>query len=177
MELSAREIKESDIPLILKYWFESSNEYLLAMGADPAKLPSKESFREMLELQISAPYTSKLGYATIWEIEGIPSGHCNIGNIKYGKEATMHLHLWQAENRKKGMGHNLVKKSLPFFFNNFKIKKLISEPYALNPAPNKTLPKLGFEFIKIYHTTPGSINLPQEVKRYELSYDSFLKSL
>jgi RimJ/RimL family protein N-acetyltransferase len=60
----------------------------------------------------------------------------------------MHLHLWYPDKRIKGMGVQLVKKSLPYFFNNLHLKTLYCEPYALNPAPNKTLPKVGFEFVK-----------------------------
>jgi len=41
------------------------------------------------------------------------------------------------------------------------------EPYALNPAPNKILKKVGFTFIKIYETTPGWINFKQKVNQYE----------
>ena len=63
--------------------------------------------------------------------------------------------------------------TLPFFFENFKLKKLYCEPYALNAAPNKTLTKAGFNFVKKYSTIPGSISFEQEVNQWEMSYDSF----
>jgi RimJ/RimL family protein N-acetyltransferase len=85
----------------------------------------------------------------------------------------MHLHLWKSKNRKKGIGTELVRKSIPFYFENFKIEKLICEPYALNPAPNKTLEKIGFEFIKKYRTIPGSLNFEQDVNRWELTKEKF----
>ncbi|MEL7119370.1 MAG: GNAT family protein [Bacteroidota bacterium] len=85
----------------------------------------------------------------------------------------MHLHLWKPELRKRGEGTQLVKMSLPLFFETFKLQKLYCEPYALNPAPNKTLPKLGFQFVEQYETIPGWINLPQIVRKYVLDRNNF----
>jgi len=73
----------------------------------------------------------------------------------------MHLHLWNAASRKKGIGSQLVKMSLKYFFENLKLKRLFCEPYALNPAPNKTLEKTGFDFVKEYITIPGAFNFEQ----------------
>jgi len=173
MNLNAREVRKEDIPLILNYWYSCSEEYLRGMGADINKLPSRDEFGKMIENQIEKSYEQKNGYATIWEIDGVPCGHCNINGIKYGEVANMHLHMWKPQNRKRGMGITLVKKSIALFFENFELKKIICEPYALNPAPNKLIPKLGFDFIKKYHTTPGSINFPQEVNCYTLSKEKF----
>ena len=88
----------------------------------------------------------------------------------------MHLHLWNSRLRKNGLGFELIKRSIPIFFKEFQLKTLFCEPYANNIAPNKTLIKLRFEFIKTYETTPGWINFQQMVNRYELSAEQ-LKSL
>ena len=63
----------------------------------------------------------------------------------------MHLHLWNTTHRKKGVGSILIKKSLPLFFKNYQLEYLDCEPYALIPAPNKTLEKIGFQFIEKIH--------------------------
>ena len=73
------------------------------------------------------------------------------------------------------MGTQLVKMTLPYFFKNLQLKKLYCEAYALNLAPNKTLEKIGFTFIKKYTTTPGFLNFEQEVNKWELSYEQFKK--
>lgn len=171
--LNVREIETGDIDLLLDYWFNCSPKFLKNMGADIEKLPSRTDFRNMLVEQINSPVTSKKSYALIWELDGHQIGHSNVNNIKYGEEATMHLHLWSSKNRKRGIGTELVRKSLPFYFENLKIKKLICEPYALNPAPNKTLEKIGFQFKKRYTTTPGSLNFEQEVNRWELTKERY----
>ncbi len=173
MNLTAVEISNEHIRPLVKYWADATPEYLLSLGADITKMPSSEQFTRMLEKQISLPYDQKPAYATIWLLDSEPIGHCNINKIEYGKEAFMHLHIWNPNNRIKGAGTQLVKCSLPFFFENMKLERLICEPYALNPAPNKTLPKIGFEFIKRYKTIPGPINLEQEVNRYVMSRERF----
>ena len=69
----------------------------------------------------------------------------------------------------RGMGVEFVRLSINYFFNNYKLQKLYCEPYAFNPAPNKTLAKAGFRFVKNYRTTPGWLNFEQEVCLWEMS--------
>lgn len=173
--LSVRELQQKDIELVVNYWMSADNEFLHGMGVDVSKMLSRESFTQMLEEQFKLPVENKRAYCVIWENDGVPIGHSNTNPTKYGAEATMHLHLWKTDVRKKGTGTELVKLTLPLYFENLKLKKLIVEPYALNPAPNRTLEKAGFTFIKEYITTPGFINFEQPVKRWEMSRENFLK--
>ena len=173
-KINVREIQVKDIDLIADYWLTSDDDFLVSMGVDLSKLPTRAALTNMLTEQINTPLSQKKSYALIWEIDDQPVGHTNVNGIEYGNFATMHLHLWFSKNRKKGIGTKLIKKSLPFYFGNLKLKTLFCEPYALNPAPNKTLKKVGFEFIKKYTTIPGSLNFEQEVNRWEMTKKSFL---
>ncbi len=167
--LSVRELQASDIAYIADYWAQASPDYLRGMGADPEKLPSREQFTAMLSEQLTQPYEAKKSYCTIWEADGQPIGHCNVNKIEFGDSAYMHLHLWDKSIRQQGMGVEFVKMSLSYFFKNLQLKRLFCEPYALNPAPNKTLEKAGFELVKEYVTTPGPINFEQPVRLWEIS--------
>jgi [ribosomal protein S5]-alanine N-acetyltransferase len=164
-----RELSHLDVHQILTYWYTADEFYLRSLGADINKLPPKKAMEEMLLKQIESEYTEKSSYAIIWELDEIPIGHCNVNQIKFGKSAFMHLHLWTEALRKKGIGTKLILQSLPYFFKNLKLEILYCEPYALNPAPNKTLQKVGFEFEMKYISTPGSINFEQEVNRWKLT--------
>jgi RimJ/RimL family protein N-acetyltransferase len=172
--LSIREIQHQDIDLICNYWLNSSESHLLGMGVDVKKVPSREVLTLMLNDQLNAPIQQKKAYCIIWENEGKAIGHSNTNPTKYGEEATMHLHLWNSESRKKGMGAELLKMTLKRFFEDLKLKKLYCEPYALNPAPNRTLEKAGFTFVREYITIPGSLNFEQPVRRWELTKERFL---
>lgn len=171
--LKAREIKKKDIPSLLDYWYEASPEYMQQMGADKTKLPLKKDFELILAGQLKAPYSEKKALATIWFVNGQAVGHCNVNQIIFGEQAHMHLHLWYPLRRRKGLGRQLVLLSLPHFFEKLQLKKLFCEPYALNPAPNKTLEKLGFTFVKTYRTVPGSLNFEQDVNQWVLTRDDF----
>jgi RimJ/RimL family protein N-acetyltransferase len=110
-------------------------------------------------------------------MDGLPIGHSNINKIVFGEEAFMHLHLWRPDIRQQGMGRNLVMQTLPFFFENYQLKTLYCEPYALNLAPNKTLEKIGFIFVKQYVTTPGWLNFEQPVNLWEMSRARYISLL
>lgn len=170
------EVKEAtvqDIRLIADYWDRASDAYLESMGVDLSKRISADVVFERLTYQNSLPYSEKQAYPVIWHVNNRAVGHCNINMISFGDEAHMHLHLWEPLLRRSGYGYQLVKLSLPFFFKNFNLKKLICEPYALNDAPNKTLPKAGFTFVKEYVTVPGAINFEQPVKQWVMLVEDF----
>lgn len=172
-DLSVREIELWDIDPLVDYWLSADETYLTAMGADIRKIPDKEDWVRMLKQQISQPYEKKESYCTIWLSDGEAIGHCNVNKIIFGEEAYMHLHLWHGKNRKLGAGTELVRKSIPFFFNNLKLKKLCCEPYALNPAPNRILEKTGFRFLKEYRTIPGYLNSEQNVKSWYMDLEQY----
>lgn len=171
--LSVREITEKDVDLITEYWLSNDPAFMISMGVDMSKMPGKEEWRKMLSEQLSQPYDQKKSYCIIWQIDGQPIGHSNIGKIIFGEEAYMHLHIWYASVRKKGLGTALIKLTLPYFFKHCQLKKLFCEPYALNPAPNKTLEKAGFKFVKEHVTTPGFLNFEQPVNRWLMTYERF----
>ncbi len=168
-QLSVRELQAEDIPLIADYWLNSEPAFLIDMGVDLAKVPTRDDMTAMLTNQLSLPVPERMSYALIWLVNNEPVGHCNVNNIRFGESAYMHLHLWQPAVRQKGAGTELVKRSLPYFFEKLQLQTLYCEPYALNPAPNKTLPKVGFEFVKRHITVPGSINFEQEVNLWKLT--------
>ena len=176
MNLSVREIQEQDIPLLVAYWTTAEPDFLKGMGVDLAKMPSANDFTAMLMNQLHTAIELKRSFCMIWELEGKPVGHSNTNPTTFGEEATMHLHIWKPQHRAAGMGLAFVKLTVPQFFEKLRLKTLFCEPYALNPAPNRTLEKAGFEFVKEYTTTPGSLNFEQPVKRWQMTYGR-LKSL
>ena len=173
--LSVRELEERDIVPLSRYWFTAEPSFLIGMGVDLAKMPKEEDWMNMLAEQIRAPIEKKQSYCIIWEMDNVPVGHSNINKIIVGQEAAMHLHLWKSGVRKQGMGTQLVKMTIPYFFKNYELQTLYCEPYALNPAPHKTLERVGFEFVKEYVTVPGWINFEQPVRRWEMSKTLFDK--
>ncbi|MEO1450198.1 MAG: GNAT family protein [Bacteroidota bacterium] len=173
MQLAVHELRPEDVASLVQYWSDADPAYLRGMGANPDLMPPAEVFFQNLHRQIGQPYPETAAYALIWTIDGIPSGHSHMNKIQFGVEGFMHLHLWPQGQRRQGMGTKLVRKSLPFYFQNFELQTLFCEPYALNPAPHRVLEKLGFEFVREYITIPGSINFEQPVKRWMMTRNRF----
>lgn len=174
MDIDVTEMTQAEVGLIADYWYQSSPEHLHMMGADAANLPPRDQFVEMISGQLLLPYDQKDGLALIWWLNGGAVGHCNVNNIIFGERANMHLHLWKPLFRRQGFGTRLVKKSLPIFFEKLHLTTLFCEPYALNPAPNNTLSKAGFTFVKTYRTIPGTLNFEQEVNQWTMDRDQAL---
>lgn len=174
--LAVRELHAKDIDALTNYWMTADTQYLEGMGVDTTKMPKREEWRTMLTEQLATPLKEKKSYAITWEVGGEAVGHSNINKIIYGKEAYMHLHIWKAGIRKKGYGTQFISLTLPYYFNNFQLETLYCEPYALNPAPNRTLKRAGFRFVKEYVTTPGWINFEQPVRLWAMTREEFERS-
>lgn len=171
--LSIRELQVTDIPCFADYWLKSDPIYLQSLGVDLVKLPSRSEWEALLTEQLNTPLAEKKIYCLIWEVDGQAVGHTNLNQIQPGKQAHMHLHLWDPTIRQRGYGRALVQLALPLFFDTYHIQHLYCEPYALNSAPNRALAKLGFTFVKEYITTPGSSNFEQPVNQWVLSQNQF----
>jgi len=171
--LSVREMTKSDVPLVANYWFSRTKEDMQAMGADINKLPARADIEAMLQKQLWQDYKLKNAYCIIWLCDDVPIGHSNTNPTFFAEQANMHLHVWENKMRQKGLGAALIQLTLPYFFNKLKLKNLICEPYALNPAPNKTLAKAGFQFEQEYITIPGYLNFEQSVNRWIMTRQQF----
>jgi [ribosomal protein S5]-alanine N-acetyltransferase len=170
---SVREIQENDFEKVVDYFLNADENFLLGMGVDPSKLPSKKEWLQILAEDFPRAAEQKKFFFTIWQFNDQPIGHSNINKIIFGEEAFMHLHLWNNISRKNGTGTELLKMTLPFYFSVFQLKNLYCEPSASNPAPNKTLQKLGFDFINQYDTIPGWLNFHQTVNRWCMPLEKF----
>lgn len=160
---SIRPADQNDLEHVVDYFLNADKSFLRGMGVDPDKLLNKEEWLTLLSNDQNKDIENRSFFYLIWLLKKKPVGHSNINKIKFGEEAYMHLHLWRDDKREKGIGFEFMKLCLPYFLTTFKLKRLYCEPYALNPAPNKMLKKLGFDFIKQYETIPGWINFHQPV--------------
>ena len=171
--MSARALTRKDVGLIADYWSLASVDYLRGMGVDPRKFPSRADFAATLIEQLEKPLRDRSAYYTVWESDGKPIGHSNVNKIVFGHEAYMHLHLWNPDERHRGWGVPLVRRSLALFFEQLELRDVFCEPYDANPAPHRVLEKAGFEFVRSYVTVPGPINFRQTVRRWHMRRASF----
>ena len=154
--------------LMLDYFCKADDTFLRGMGVDRLKLPERDKWLDALLADHQKPDNERDRFYLIWTFAGQRVGHSSINKIVPGIEAFIHLHVWDSQLRRSGLGTEFVRRSADFYFQRFNLKKLVCEPRADNPAPNRVLEKLGFAFIRRYRTTPGVIAYEQDVNRYEL---------
>jgi len=162
---------KADYGRMIDYFLQADKNFLVGMGVDPGKLPSRNDWLRRLLPDLERSDCEKQTYFLSWLYSGVAIGHSNVNKIKYGEEAYIHFHIWAPEFRKAGMGTEFFRKSANTFIQKFALRSLYCEPHAENPAPNRILSKLGFRFIKRYRTVPGFINFDQDVNQYVLQHE------
>jgi len=151
---------------MIDYFLKADDALLGAMGVTHSLLPTRDAWlRDALaDHQLPDPEKDRLYLG--WFYQGHQIGHSSVNKIRFGNDAFFHLHMWRFDLRKSGFGLVLSEQSIRIYFDRFQLRTLWCEPYAENPAPNRTLVKLGFEFVKRYRTVPGTINFEQDVNLY-----------
>jgi RimJ/RimL family protein N-acetyltransferase len=127
----------------------------------------------LLREDFRRPLTERQFFYVLWEVDGVLVGHSHIGDIAYGREAYMHLRIWQPNGRRRGHGTRLVRESAAIYFAEFHLKRLFCQPNAYNVAPNRTLQRVGFEYLETVETTPTWLNFHQPVTSWLLTEERF----
>ena len=162
-----------DYEAMIDYFLGGGDAFLLGMGVDLAKLPSREAWRQAVLADHERPDDEKERFYVAWLYEGVLVGHSSISHIAPGETAHCHLHLWQPELRRSGLGPAFLERSIDLYFERFRLRTVACEPFADNPAPNRVLPRLGFRRIGRVRTVPTSMAFEQDVVRYEITREEW----
>ncbi len=166
MTLTVREMTAAETDLIIDYFQNSTPEHLETLGVDPTRLPPEQSWRERLQREATLPIDKRTVVLVIWIRDDRPIGFSTSDKIRYGEQANMHLHVTDPERRQQGVGVECVRRSVDIYFERLKLKRLFCEPNAFNVAPNRTLQRAGFKYLKTHMTVPGPLNFHQAVTRW-----------
>jgi RimJ/RimL family protein N-acetyltransferase len=167
-KLVAREMTLQEADLIIDYFHRASPDFLRSLGVSPAKLPYRDDWEAFYRAEYSRPIEKRRAILVLWEVDEEPLGFSTADKIVFGQEAHMHLHILEPERRQRGYGAHFVRETAKIYFAKLNIRELYCEPYALNEAPNRTLQKAGFKYLKTYETVPGPLNFHQPVNRWVL---------
>ena len=158
----------SEAHFMIDYFLKADHGFLSGLGVDPAKMPPFDRWHAILAEDFARPLPERRFFYVVWQLDGVPIGHSNINEIVFGKKAFMHLHIWNPDERMAGHGTYFIRESIKLYFKLFELQQLFCQPYALNQAPNRTLQRIGFKFLKSYETTPGWLNFRQPVNLWVL---------
>ncbi|MEO1014034.1 MAG: GNAT family protein [Pseudomonadota bacterium] len=176
MAFSVREMRADELPLRAAYFHRASDELLALMGVDRSLLPAPDLWTDQLGEQLARPPRERTHFLLSWLEDGQPIGFSTADSFQDGASARIHLHVFEAGGRQRGVGRACLLDSVRLYFDVLDVDLLISEPHAFNTAPNRTLQSVGFRFVKTYKATPGPFNLPQTVNRWELGRDRLRRS-
>jgi RimJ/RimL family protein N-acetyltransferase len=166
MTLTVREMMASEIDVVIEYFLGATTEYLEILGVDPSRLPAADGWRERFRREDGKSIEQRSWMVLLWLMDNRPVGFSSSDKIRYGEQANMHLHVIEPERRHQGIGVECVRRSVDLYFERLKLKRLFCEPNAFNVAPNRTLQKAGFKYLKTHMTVPGPLNYHQAVTRW-----------
>jgi RimJ/RimL family protein N-acetyltransferase len=81
---------------------------------------------------------------------------------------SMHLHMWRADLRGKGYGGRLFCLAAIEFYKRFKLKRIICEPKADNPSPNRLLQRIGFPLASTRIGRSSELSSICNLNRYDI---------
>jgi RimJ/RimL family protein N-acetyltransferase len=168
MTVTVREMLDSEFDVVIDYFYKATPEFLETLGVDPTRLPPPDSWRERFQRDSARPIEQRASLIVLWLSNDQPIGFSSSDKINYGEQANMHLHVVDPERRNRGIGVECVQRSADIYFDRLKLKRLFCEPNAFNVAPNRTLQKAGFKYLKTHMTVPGPLNFHQAVTRWAM---------
>ena len=157
-----------EVDLVIDYFHRSAPEHLQTLGVDPALLPAREDWRASYVADYGRPTKERSSLLVIWELDGVAIGFSTADEIVHGEQAHMHLHITAPERRRSGLGCECVRATVDLYFDVLALERLFCQPNAFNVAPNRTLQRAGFRYVKTYETVPGALNHHQAVTLWAL---------
>jgi ribosomal-protein-alanine N-acetyltransferase len=147
MELSVRPLAAQDFAEFINYWHRLSPAEIERLGVAINCLPTADKMRSDLEAMLAAPDEAVRGFVLAWCIDGEAIGHSSLKDIVPGEFGSIYLHMWRADLRGKGHGAHLFCLAAVDFYNRFNLKRIVCEPKADNPSPNRLLQRIGFPLV------------------------------
>ena len=147
MEPSVRPLAAQDFDGFINYWLGLSPAEIERLGVAVNCLPTADRMRSDLEAMLAAPDEAVRSFVLAWCLDGEAIGHASLKDIVPGESGSMHLHMWRADLRGKGHGADLFCLAAVDFYNRFNLKRIVCEPKADNPSPNRLLQRIGFPLV------------------------------
>jgi RimJ/RimL family protein N-acetyltransferase len=169
--LTVRPLATEDLDGYVAYFTRPSKADAERMGLAIDRVPSATRLRSDLEAMIAAPLGRFRSFVLAWCVDGKAIGHSSLKEIVPGEFGSIHLHMWRADLRGKGYGSRLFCLSALDFYERFSLKRMVCEPKADNPMPNRMLKKIGFPLVLTHVAASSELSVVCELNRYEILRD------
>lgn len=166
--INVREMSLHETDLVIRYFHDSTPEYLEILGVDPTRMPRIAEWQDRYRREYGLPIQERSTLLVLWLADDAPIGFSTTDRITFGEQANMHLHMINPDVRGRGLGSECVRLSADIYFRRLAIRRLLCEPNAFNVAPNRALQKAGFSYVKTHRTVPRLMGFHQPVTRWVL---------
>jgi RimJ/RimL family protein N-acetyltransferase len=166
--LTVRPLAREDFDGYIAYFTRISKADAERMGLAIDRVPSATRLHSDLEAMIATPVDRLRSFVLAWCLDGKTIGHSSLKDIVPCDVGSIHLHMWRADLRGKGYGPRLFCLSVLDFYERFKLKRMICEPKADNPIPNRVLQKIGFPLLLAHVAASSELAFVCELNRYEI---------
>ena len=171
--VTVRDLSESDIPFILKYWFDSPDGFIEAMGVDRRKMPKKSEMEVNLKKKILDNFGhphSRLNSLVITFNE-MPIGYHSVFPLVEGDYGIFHAHIWDPGYRKRGIALQSYPKACRVFIKRFNLNRILFKTPVQNTGAIRVKEKLGIRLIGEEVISYGIIKEDTLAKVFELTSD------
>ncbi len=169
--ISVRELTESDIPIMMNYWFRSPPGFIESMGVDPAKMPSESEMEAGMRARMQAsralPKPNSSGVAIVYDGKFI--GQHSVNQLTEDGSAIFHAHIFSPEFRGRGIGMHSYPKACRFFMDRFNLKRILFKTPLQNTGSIRVKEKLGLRCVGEETIGFGIIKAGTAAKVFELT--------
>jgi len=103
---------------------------------------------------------------TVWETNGEPVGYSTADKIRFGQRRSCTFISSMRCIGEPVRAFGACERRSACTSISYRLDHLFCEPNAFNVAPNRTLQRAGFRYVKAHMTVPGLLNYHQAVTRW-----------
>lgn len=166
-QLVLRAFGADDVVKVVDYWHSASPEFLHGMGADPAKLSTREATTSKISTAIHGT-TPRTHVAMAVDLDGRLVAYSNAYVDEPGV-GYPHVHVLDPSLRSRGLSSALFRHALDVYFKHFALSKLMLMTSPGNVGVNTLLQKFGLKPRQEQVDKPSGMSRPGIFLVYEIS--------
>lgn len=161
-----RDLVEDDIEAIVSYWHDGDPAFLHSLGADPAKLVSRETTRERLLSSLDPIGLPAKAYFVLSSGRDLLA-YTNL-NFRSASEAFAHFHVLHTGFRIKAVMYVLFPEVVRTFFSRFPLERIEMQTRHDNRNIDRLLRRFGLTPRQEFLDTPDGFGRAGNFNIYEL---------
>ena len=169
--VSVRPFQDSDISMVLDYWYRSGQDFISSLGVDLAKLPSENQMRESLSDKNKQKYFQTITYRSL------AIGTHSVYPCFSGDFAVFHSHIMKPEFRRRGIGSLSYLLACKNFIETFNLQRVLFGTPNQNIGAMRIKEKLQIREIDLQLKVPSLLRDGISCRYFELTAEELSKKL